>query len=315
MAPMTLGPRPSSEGRLIAVRGTRLFVDVYGEPTKAALLYLHGGPGFGCHEFTRWQAGLLGRALRLIAFDQRGVLRSDPVSEEEPVTEDILVEDCEALRQALGVERWAVLGHSFGGRLALRYADKYPARVTSLLFENPCWDAEATERYRLPALGALYDSLGETSLAQECRDLAVRPDMYAGGVRLDLLFGLAPRGAYWYLADKKFQRSMEEAGLELPSDDHTEVVAMRLINDPGIYESLLPMLSGLQMPALLIVGKSDVVTSPGQIEAFRDQVPHGRVEVFDHSGHFVQLEQAEEYSALVTEFVLQNQHLTDPSGS
>jgi proline iminopeptidase len=231
-------------------------------------------------------------------------LRADARVRFGTVTEDILVEDCEALRQALGIGRWAVLGHSFGGRLALRYADKYPARVTSLLFENPGWDAEASERYRLPALGALYDSLGETSLAQECRDLAARPDMYAEGPRLDLLFGLAPRGAYWYLADEKFQRSMEEAAPELSGDDHTEVAAMKLINDRGIHESLLPMLSGLQVPALLIVGKSDLVTSPEQIDAFHDQVPHGRVEVFDHSGHFVQLEQAEEYSALVTEFVL-----------
>jgi proline iminopeptidase len=308
---MTSGPRPSSDGRLIALRGTRLFVDVCGEPNGAALLYLHGGPGFGCHEFTQWQAGLLGRILRLIAFDQRGVLRSDPVSDEEPVTENILVEDCEALRQALGVERWAVLGHSFGGRLALRYAHKYPARVTSLLFENPCWDIEATDRYRLPALGALYDSLGETTLAQECRDLAARPDMYTEGPRLDLLFGLEPRGVYWYLADKKFQRSIEEGALQLTSEDHTQVAAMKLINDPGAYESLLPMLSGLQMPTLLIVSKSDLVTSPDQIDAFRNRVPHGRVEVFDHSGHFVQLEQAEEYSALVTKFVLQNQDPTD----
>ena len=164
---------------------------------------------------------------------------------------------------------------------------------------------EATDRYRLPALGALYDSLGETSLAQECRDLAALPDMYADGLRLDLLFGLEPRGAYWYLADKKFQRSMEEAALELPGEDHTEVAAMKLINDPGAYESLLPMLSGLQMPTLLIVA-SPICILPDQIDAFRNQVPHGRVEMFDHSGHFVQLEQAEEYSALITEFVLQN---------
>jgi pimeloyl-ACP methyl ester carboxylesterase len=67
------------------------------------------------------------------------------------------------------------------------------------------------------------------------------------------------------------------------------------------------MLSGLQMPALLIVGESDIVTSPGQISAFRGQVPNGQVEVFGHSGHFVQLEQAKEYAALVTAFVLQNQ--------
>jgi len=82
---------------------------------------------------------------------------------------------------------------------------------------------------------------------------------------------------------------------------------MKLINDSGAYESLLPRLSRLRMPALLMVGKSDLVTAPVQIDAFRSQVPHGQVEVFDHSGHFVQLEQAEEYSALVTAFVLQNQ--------
>lgn len=90
---------------------------------------------------------------------------------------------------------------------------------------------------------------------------------------------------------------------------------MKLINDPGARESLLPMLSGLQMPTLLIVSKSDLVTSPDQIDAFRDQVSHGRVEVFDHSGHFVQLEQAEQYSALVTEFVLQNHDPADLSVS
>jgi proline iminopeptidase len=307
MAFMTGGLQPGSDERLIPVRGTRLFAEVCGDSSSPVLLYLHGGPGMSCYEFTRWQARLLGRLLRLIAFDQRGVLRSDPVGEDDLVTEDVLVEDCEALRMALGVERWALLGHSFGGRLALRYAARYPARVTSVLFENPGWDAEMTERYRLPALADVYDSLGETALAQECRDLAARPDMFAEGYRLDLLAGLDAPGRCWYLADQEFRRSMEEAAVGRPSEDHTATVAMKLINGPGIYDSLLPLLSGLHMPALLIVGKSDLVTSPEQINAFRSRVPHGRVAVFEHSGHFVQLEQAEEYSALVTAFVLQNQ--------
>jgi proline iminopeptidase len=268
---------------------------------------LHGGPGTSCHEFTQWQAGRLGRELRLITFDQRGVLRSDPVTQDEPLTEAILVEDCEALREALGIERWALLGHSFGGRLALRYADRYPTRVTSVLFENPCWDVAATDRYRLPVLADLYDGLGETGLAQECRDLAAREDMFAEGWRVDLLAGLEARGTFWYLADQRFQHAMKEAAAQRPDEDHTGIAAGKLISDPGFYESLLPMLTGLQMPALLIVGTSDLITSPEQTDAFRSQVPHGRVEMFDHSGHFVQLEQAEEYAALVTAFVRQNQ--------
>ncbi len=217
MVVMPHGQQPGLDERLIPVRGTRVFVMACGDPSRAALLYLHGGPGTNCHEFMHWQAARLGRALRLVSLDQRGVLRSDPVGEDEPLTEQILVEDCEALRQALGIERWAVLGHSFGGRLALRYANKYPARVTSVLFENPCW--EVTAPYRLPALAALYDDLGETALARECLELAVRPDMFAEGWRLDLLAGLDARGTYWYLADQKFHRAMQEAAPQRSSED------------------------------------------------------------------------------------------------
>jgi proline iminopeptidase len=69
-----------------------------------------------------------------------------------------------------------VLGHSFGGRLALRYAERHPDRVTAVVFENPGWDVESTERYRLPALAEMYDRLGEAALARECRELAVAPN-------------------------------------------------------------------------------------------------------------------------------------------
>jgi proline iminopeptidase len=54
---MASGHQPGSDGRLIPVRGTRLFVEACGDPNKAALVYLHGGPGTSCHEFMRWQAG------------------------------------------------------------------------------------------------------------------------------------------------------------------------------------------------------------------------------------------------------------------
>jgi proline iminopeptidase len=305
LAVMISGHKSDAGGHLIPVRGTRLFVEVYGDPGAPAVLYLHGGPGMSCHEFTQWQSTALGRGLRLIALDQRGVLRSDPIGADEPISEDLLVEDCEALREALGLESWALLGHSFGGRLALRYAHRYPDRITSVLFENPAWDVAATERFRLPALAALYDSLGEPALAQECRDLAVSPNVFAKGYRLDLLAGLDERGAGWYLADQKSLPRMRQASPERPDEDHTIIAAMRLINDPGFYESLLPLLPGLRMPALLILGGSDLVTTPEQADAFRSLVPDGRAEVFDRSAHFVQFEQAEEYSALVTAFVLE----------
>ncbi|MEU0567678.1 alpha/beta fold hydrolase [Nonomuraea sp. NPDC005983] len=102
---------------LIDVRGTRLHVDQRGAKDAPPLLYLHGGPGSGSHDFMSFQGERLSERLRLVGVDQRGVQRSDPL--DGPVTEDDLIADFEALREVLGFERWSILGHSYGGRLAL----------------------------------------------------------------------------------------------------------------------------------------------------------------------------------------------------
>jgi proline iminopeptidase len=74
---------------------------------------------------------------------------------------------------------------------------------------------------------------------------------------------------------------------------------------PNFGASLLPLLDALTMPALLITGRSDLVTTPEQIQQFRQRVPTGEVATFDRSAHFPQLEQREEYAQAVTNFVLQ----------
>jgi pimeloyl-ACP methyl ester carboxylesterase len=75
--------------------------------------------------------------VRLIGLDQRGVDRSAPLAAGSPLTVAELVDDCEAVRLALGIGRWAVLGQSFGAMLALRYALAYPGAVSAVVFENP----------------------------------------------------------------------------------------------------------------------------------------------------------------------------------
>lgn len=116
----------SPPDRYVTVDGTRLHVDERGAADATPLLYLHGGPGQGCFDFMACQGDRLAEDLRVIGVDQRGVLFSDPLPDGAMLTEDDLVDDIEALRRVLGIERWAVLGHSFGARLALRYAAGTP---------------------------------------------------------------------------------------------------------------------------------------------------------------------------------------------
>ena len=157
---------------LLEIRGTHLWVEDLGSPDKPPVLYLHGGPGAGCYDFVLQQGERLSQSLRVIALDQRGVLRSDPL--EDSLTLQDLIEDCEALRVRLGIERWSVLGHSFGGYLGLACALRYPEAVSALVFENPSFDIRASVDSLLHATALEYGALGEQDRLARCMGLINR---------------------------------------------------------------------------------------------------------------------------------------------
>lgn len=95
---------------------------------------LHGGPGGGSSPDMRRYFDL--SKYRLTLFDQRGAGKSRPASELKDNTTWDLVEDMEALRKHLGVDKWVVMGGSWGSTLALSYAIKYPERVRALILRG-----------------------------------------------------------------------------------------------------------------------------------------------------------------------------------
>ena len=125
----TLSAERVRRGRgTLSIRDVSLFAEVIGE--GAPLLLMHGGPGAGslvdvAVPPTRGSvhAGLLRPSL------QRTIARRSGPS----MTWDNLTADADALRERLGFERWAVLGHSFGGHVALEYSLRYPDSVSHLV--------------------------------------------------------------------------------------------------------------------------------------------------------------------------------------
>jgi len=106
--------------------GTQLWAATSGEGPP--VVCCHGGPGLW--DYLDDLADLLDASHLFVRFDQRGCGRStDP---DGPFTVVQAVDDLERLRQAIGVDRWAVLGHSWGTELALRYAAAYPDRTTAV---------------------------------------------------------------------------------------------------------------------------------------------------------------------------------------
>ena len=289
--------------RYLRVNGTRLFLDQRGDPAAPPLLFVHGGPGVSCHGFMTAMGDRLAERLHVVGIDQRGVLRSDALADGAVLTEDLLVDDLEAVRAELGIARWTVLAHSFGGRVALRYARVHPDRVSAVIFENPCWDFDETERLRLPAAAQIYDELGDVEAAARCRALAARPERLTDWRETVALVGrlqLHDRYDDLYYVDRRARARWQEIeAAPFPEELLTRSRAHAEQALDGCLESLLPLLSGLAVPADLIVGRHDRVCGPRQIDAFRAGVLDGRVHEFLQAGHFVVAEEPERFADLV----------------
>ena len=114
--------------------GHRIYVEQCGNPMGIPVVVLHGGPGGGCSPAMRRYFDP--DVYRVILFDQRGCGRSRPHASIEENTTWHLVQDIEAIRVALGIDRFIVFGGSWGATLALVYAISHPARVSQLVLRG-----------------------------------------------------------------------------------------------------------------------------------------------------------------------------------
>jgi proline iminopeptidase len=130
------GEQSKTKTGWVNVPNASIYWEATGEPDGIPVLYLHGGPG-----------GSLGRGgyrkrhdhsrFRIIGVDQRGCGKSTPIVQDDldhlwENTTQALIEDIEAVREHLGIEKWIVTGVSWGSTLALAYALEHPDRVLGI---------------------------------------------------------------------------------------------------------------------------------------------------------------------------------------
>jgi proline iminopeptidase len=114
--------------------GVVLFVEERG--SGSPIVVIHGGPGMD-HGSLAADLAPLERRHRLIYYDQRGGGRSTLPADTALLTIDHHVEDLEALRKHLGLDKVTLLAHSFGPAIAARYAIRYPQHVERMIFLSP----------------------------------------------------------------------------------------------------------------------------------------------------------------------------------
>jgi len=125
---------PHAQGLLDVGQGHQVYWEACGNPAGLPVVFLHGGPGGGCSDYSR--RFFNPAVYRVVLFDQRGCGRSVPHGRTQDNFTHHLVADMERLRNCLSIDRWVLCGGSWGCTLALAYAQQHAAKVRGVVMRG-----------------------------------------------------------------------------------------------------------------------------------------------------------------------------------
>jgi proline iminopeptidase len=285
MDPRHLSGESAPREGYVPVEGALLYYRDIGQGPP--IIVLHGGPSFD-HNYLLPDLDRLADTYRLIYYDQRGRGKSAQSVQPAAVNIESEMDDLEALRAYFQVDSATLLGHSWGGLLAMEYALRHPERVSHLILLNTA-----------PASYddcALFERERNSNAADDVvilRELEARPGFAEGN-------DLEARAAYDRVYFRSTLRSPElldrlienlRVGWTKEGILKAGAIGNRLWHET--YESagfdLLPTLTQLHVPTLIVHGDYDFIPLACATH-IAEAIPGARLVVLRDCGHFAYLE-------------------------
>ncbi len=263
------------------------------------LVVLHGGPGFTHHYLKnlRELADLTGRMV--VLYDQYGCGNSThrPDAPADFWTPDLFVEEFHIVVEALGLDRYHVLGQSWGGMLGAEIAVRRPVGLASLAICNSPAAMDLWTQAADALIADLPSDLRETLRRYEATEDYQNPEYIAASHQYDL-------------------RHVVRMA-EMPQDYLDALEAMEA--DPTVYHTMngpnefhvvgtmadwtiIDRLPQIEVPTLVVAGEFDEA-QPIVWEPFVEHIPDVRSHVFADASHCSHLEKPEEFRSVIAAFL------------
>ena len=292
-----------TEFRRLPLRtGVTLNVALAGDASNPPVILLHGFPE--SHRTWRELAPRLEKEFYLAMPDQRGFAGSDRPQEVEAYKSDTLVDDIFALADALGFERFALVGHDWGGAIAWTAALKEPDRLT-----------------RLVVINAPHPLIFQKSLIESSEQRAA--SQYVSAFRSKLFEKAVEAMGFDALFEKSFSRHVDLA--IIPDAERQQYIAewsqpggltamlnwyrasKLMVPPPGVTvplpDWLLRPFPKVRVPTLVIWGMKDVALLPLQLDGLDRLVEDLTIVRVPDAGHFVPWEAPDDVFAALQPFL------------
>ena len=204
---------------------------------------------------------------------------------------DLMVSDLESLRKHLKIDKWIVLGHSFGGMLASYYATVHPERIESMILSS----SGGIDLGLLAYVGAINEKLSpEQQASLKYWDAQIAAGDTTHNARLQR--GKALANAYIY------DKSNAAVIAERLTQGNSKVNSLVWQNLQRIKFDCAPKLASFTKPVLILQGNNDIINI-ATAEIAHKAIKNSKLVLMDHCGHYGWLDNPQVYFAAIKDFL------------
>jgi proline iminopeptidase len=252
---------------------------------------MHGGPGIDHTTMLHFRP--CADHFTLVFYDHRWNGRSEG-AEVSSMTWKNLTADADALRQTLGFDKWAVLGHSFGGMVALEYALRYPQSLSHLVLMDTCGDIRWVQQNAPEILAKRGYSPATVKMAQRFFNGQIAPNEMVAAMRK---FG----SAYYHHFSPLLLAHEVVLGLRMKLRPEALIFGFgQLLKGWTVMDRL----SEIKVPTLVMAGRDDFQFPPEHQAALAAGIANARLEIIERAGHNAQSERPAEVMEAVKGFIV-----------
>ncbi len=271
------------------IRDVSLFVKVVGHGYP--LVLMHGGPGADHASMLAFRP--CADRFTLVFYDHRCNGRSEG-ADVSSMTWENLTADADALRQTLGFDKWAVLGHSFGGMVALEYALRYPQSLSHLLLLDTCGDTWWVQQNTPVLLAKRGFGSATVKTAQRLYNGQIEPDEFMPSMKR------LARAYYHRPSLLLLAREIATVGMRTKVQPEAQIFAFSQLLKGW---TVMDRLSEIKVPTLVLAGRDDFQFPPEHQAALAAGIPNAHLEIIERAGHNAPTERPAEVIEAVKRFM------------
>ena len=270
----------------------RLYVEQSGNASGFPVLFLHGGPGSQTRpEHRRYFDPAF---YHVVLFDQRGCGRSSPLGSTEQNTTWHLVEDMEAIRCKLGIDKWLLFGGSWGSTLALAYAMTHPGRVAGMILRGVFLASKAELDWYINGLRGFVPAAWRRLTDGASEDIIQRYNAEVNHADRAVAVAAARR---WVEYENSVMAIGGPAAPDAPAAPGAAVDERALLARARVQlhylvagcflreDELMQAASAVQVPTIIVQGRTDMVCPPVTAYELSTRLPAARLRMIEQAGH------------------------------